>query len=105
MGKYERGFDDVADLAGTGGDVMQGAPASGQDGESSLAQTTQSAEQGIVGTGVDIENLPVGRLFDRGEHANTGAVVASIGQRGQPGCGCRVQRAEHVLASAGQVMQ
>jgi hypothetical protein len=33
MGEYECGFDDVADLAGAGGEVPQGTPASDEDGE------------------------------------------------------------------------
>lgn len=30
MGENECGFDDVADLAGAGGDVVEGAPAAGE---------------------------------------------------------------------------
>jgi hypothetical protein len=43
----ERGFDDVADLAGAGSEVVQGTPTSGEDSEAAFAQAAQSAEQGI----------------------------------------------------------
>ena len=33
MGEDECGFDDIADLAGAGGDVVEGSPAAGEDGE------------------------------------------------------------------------
>jgi len=38
MGEDERGPGDVADLAGAGGDVLQGAPAAGEQRESAFAQ-------------------------------------------------------------------
>jgi hypothetical protein len=37
MGEDERGTGDVADLAGAGGDVLQGAPAAGEQRESAFA--------------------------------------------------------------------
>jgi hypothetical protein len=45
MGQDECGASDVTDLAGAGGDVLEGAPAAGEQGESSLAQTAQGTEQ------------------------------------------------------------
>jgi hypothetical protein len=38
MGEDEGCFDDVADLAGAGGGVVEGAPAAGEDGEAAFAQ-------------------------------------------------------------------
>ena len=37
MGENERGAGDVADLAGAGGDVLEGAPAAGEQGERGFA--------------------------------------------------------------------
>ena len=65
MGEDEGGFDDVADLAGAGGGVVEGAPAAGEDGESAFADATQSAEEGVVGAVVHVEDLVTGGLFDR----------------------------------------
>lgn len=41
MREYECGFDDVANLAGAGGEVPQGAPAAGEQGEASFAEAAQ----------------------------------------------------------------
>ena len=51
MGEDERGAGDVADLARVGGDALEGAPAAGEQGESSLAQAAQGTEQRIAGAG------------------------------------------------------
>jgi hypothetical protein len=63
MGGCECGFDDVADLAGAGGDVAQGAPMAGEQGEAAFAQASQAAEQRVVGVGV--EDLAARGLSDR----------------------------------------
>jgi hypothetical protein len=36
-------FDDGADLAGAGGEVLKSEPSSGEDGEAAFAQAAQSA--------------------------------------------------------------
>jgi hypothetical protein len=43
MGEYEGGTDDVADFAGAGGDVLQGSPALGEQGEAAFAEAAQGA--------------------------------------------------------------
>lgn len=43
-------------------------------------------------------------MFDRGENADVGAVVARIGQGGQPAGGGFVQRTQDVFAGRGQVV-
>ena len=60
MGQDQGGAGDVAGLAGAGGDVLEGAPAAGDQGEPAFAQAAQRAEQGVVGAGIDIEVLPAG---------------------------------------------
>jgi hypothetical protein len=41
VGEDEGGFGDVADLLGAGGDVLQDAPACGQQREAAFAETAQ----------------------------------------------------------------
>jgi hypothetical protein len=41
MGKDEGGAGDVADLAWAGGDVLEGAPAAGEQGEPAFSQAAQ----------------------------------------------------------------
>jgi hypothetical protein len=71
MGQDERRTGDVADFAGAGGDVLKGAPATGEQGEPAFAEAAQRAQQGIAGSGADVEVL-----------------AAS----GRPGYGCRLRR-------------
>ena len=91
MGECKRGPGDVADLAGAGGDVLEGAPAAGEQRESAFAQAAQGAEQRVASTGIDIEVTPVRGLPDRDVHAGASAVVSRIGQGGQPRSGGPVQ--------------
>ena len=65
MGEDERGAGDIADFARAGGDVLEGAPAAGEQDEPAFAQAAQRALKGVAGAGVDVEFPPVGRLFDR----------------------------------------
>ena len=85
MGEDECGAGDVADFARAGGDVVEGAPAAGEQGESAFAEAAQGPLDGVAGAGVDIEFPPAGWLFDRNEDANSGAVVAGVGESGQAG--------------------
>ena len=64
MGEDERGTGDVADLAGAGGDGLQGAPAPGEQRESAFAQAAQRALKGVAGASADIELPPVRGLLD-----------------------------------------
>jgi len=41
VGEYEGRPRDLADLAGADGDVLEGAPPSGEQGEAALAQAAQ----------------------------------------------------------------
>ena len=59
MGEDERGAGDVADLAGAGGDVLQGAPAAGEQGEPAFAEAAQRAENRVAGACADIEFPPI----------------------------------------------
>ncbi len=46
VGEYERGFDDVADLAWACCDVAERAPAADQQGEAAFAQAAQPRAAG-----------------------------------------------------------
>jgi hypothetical protein len=91
MGEDEGGAGDVADFAGAGGDVLEGAPAAGEQGEPAFTQAGQGALDGVAGAGVYVQFLPAGGLFDGDEDAEAGAVVAGVGEGGgrsrQPGRG------------------
>jgi hypothetical protein len=56
----ERGPGDAADLAGAGGDVLEGAPAVGEQSEPAFAQAAQRALDGVAGASIDVEFLPAG---------------------------------------------
>ena len=67
MGQYQRGLDDVTDLAWTRGDVRQRSPASGELREAAFTQAPQTTQQGVVGTVVDVEHVAAwGLLFHAG---------------------------------------
>src|SRR5207237_241749 len=65
MGEDEGGAGDVADFAGAGGDVLEGAPALVEQGEPSFAQAAQRALDGVAGAGADIEIPPICGLYHR----------------------------------------
>jgi hypothetical protein len=55
LGKDKRGAGDVADFAGAGGDVLEGAPAAGEQGEPAFAQVAQGTLDGVSGAGIDVQ--------------------------------------------------
>jgi len=67
MGQDECGAGDVADFAGAGGDVLEGAPALVEQGEPAFAEAAQGTLDGVAGAGVDIKVPAVWGLFDRDE--------------------------------------
>jgi hypothetical protein len=98
MGEDEGGAGDVADLAGAGGDVLEGVPALVEQGEPASAQAAQGSLDGVAGAGVNIELPAVSRLFDRYVDAYSGAVVAVVGQGGQSGGGGVVEGGQRLTA-------
>ena len=80
MGEDEGGAGDSADFRWAGGDVLQGAPAGGEQGEPAFAEAAQRALDGVAGAGTDIEFPAVGGLLDRDVHTDACAVVAGIGK-------------------------
>jgi hypothetical protein len=99
----ERSFGDVADLAGTERDPLQGPPPLGHQREAAFALVTQGPQQRITGFGVRAQCPAAGRLLYRDVHPRTGAFVPGVGQQRQVlqvGPGLR----QDVLAGGGQVM-
>jgi len=104
MGEDEGGAGDVADLGGAGGDVLQGAPAAGKQGEPAFAEAAQGPLDGVAGTGINIEFTAVWRLLDRDVQADASAFIARIGQGGKAACGGPVDRWQGVAAGGGDVV-
>ena len=50
MGEDERRAGDVADFAGAGGDVLEGAPALAEQGGPAFARAAQGPQDGVAGT-------------------------------------------------------
>jgi hypothetical protein len=65
-------------------------------------QAAQAALEGVAGAGIDIKILAAGELLDRNVDADARAVIARIGQGGQPVRGGGIQRAEAVVRSRNQ---
>jgi hypothetical protein len=58
LGEDEGGTGYPGGAAGVGGDVLEGGPALGEQGEPAFTAAAQVAEQGVPGAGVNVE-LPV----------------------------------------------
>src|SRR3974390_139742 len=104
MGEDEGGAGDVADFAGAGGDVLEGAPALVEQGEPAFAQAARRALEGVTGAGVDIQFAPIGGLFDGHQDADSGAVVAGVCEGGQSSGGGAVEGGQGMGAGGGQVV-
>lgn len=63
MDEDEGGFGDVADSAGAGGDVLEGAPPPGEQREPAFAEAAQGPQQHVVGLVVDVQVPAVGGLL------------------------------------------
>jgi len=82
MGEDQGGADDVSDLARAGGDVMEGAPAAGGQGEPALAQAAKRPLEPVIGACIDIEVPAVWGVPDGDADADPGAFVSGVGQGG-----------------------
>src|SRR5262249_47883809 len=67
-----------------GGDVLQGAPAAGEQGEPSFPEAAQGALEGVAGTGIDVKFPAAGRLPDGNHDADACALIAGVGRAGRP---------------------
>lgn len=80
VGEDKGGFcGDVTDLLWAGGDLVQGTPSAGEQGEAAFTLAAQCSQQGVTGAGVDVEAATVGRWAGRGVHAGAGALGAGVG--------------------------
>ena len=57
----------------------------GRQGKPAFTQAAQGAQDGVAGTGIDVEFAASGWLLDRDEDAQAGAVVARVGEGRQAG--------------------
>ena len=90
--------------AGVCGDVLEGGPALGEQGEPAFPAAAQVAEQRVAGAGSGVEFLVPGWFFDRGEDAYSGSFVAEVGQRRDSEGGGAVEGGQGVPAGGGQVV-
>src|SRR3954454_15270326 len=97
-GQNKCGGDDGTDSLRTQADTAQRLPAGLEQRDAALALGAQAADQLVAGGGVWMQPAALGRRVDAG----AGAVVALVGQAGQPQQGGRgVQRAEEAGDAGG----
>jgi NAD(P)H-dependent flavin oxidoreductase YrpB (nitropropane dioxygenase family) len=70
MGEDEGCTGDAANFAGAGGDVLEGAPAAGEQGKPAFAQAAQGALDGVAGTGIEVRLPAAGGIFDGNQDAD-----------------------------------
>src|SRR5262249_49011920 len=87
MVEDECGAGDVAGLAWAGADVLQDAPADGEQGEPAFARATQGTLSTVASAGMEVKFPTTGWLLARDEDADPGAVVPRAGQGVQASCG------------------
>jgi hypothetical protein len=91
LGEDEGGADYLGGSSGAGGDALEGGPALGEQGESSFSLAAEAAQQAVAGFRVRVEPLVSGRVLDGDVDADSGALVAAVGQRRHSGRGGAVQ--------------
>src|SRR5258708_31834953 len=104
MGESEGGAGGAADFRWAGGDVLQGAPAAGEQGDPAFAEAAQRALDGVAGAGIDIGFPAVCGLLDRDVHPDARAVVAGISKGWQAGRGGPGQPGQDMAAGSGDVV-
>src|SRR6202000_2796412 len=88
---------------GVGGDVLEGGPALGEQGEPAFPAAAQVAEQRVPGAGAGVEFLVSGGLFHGDEDAYSSALVAGIGEARHSQGGGAVEGGQGVPAGGGDV--
>ena len=73
-------FRDLPDSAGAERDVLEGAPALGQEGEAAFSEGSYRAKERVVRLGVNVKFTSVLWLLHWREDAVTCTFVAGIGQ-------------------------
>src|SRR5215469_11029297 len=107
LGEDEGGAGYLGGAGGVGGDVLEGGPALGEQGEPALpagAQAAQAAQQCVPRAGADVEFLVPGGLFHRDEDADPGSLVAAGGEAGHSEGGGAVEGGQGMPAGGGQVV-
>jgi hypothetical protein len=85
-------------VRGVGGDVLEGGPALGQQGEPSLVTVVQVAEQCVPGAVVNVEFLVPGGVLEGDEDSDPGALIAAVGEGRHSQAGGAVEGGEGVPA-------
>ena len=104
LGEDEGGAGYLGGPVGVGGDVLEGCPPLGEQGESSLSAAAQAAQQRIPGAGAGVEFLVAGGLFHGDEDADSGALVGAVGQGRHSEGGGAVEGGQGVEAGGGDVV-
>jgi hypothetical protein len=81
LGEDESGLDYLGGSPGAGGDALEDGPALGERGESSLSLAAQAAQQAVAGFRAGVEPLVPAGVLDRDADADSGSLVAAVGQR------------------------
>ena len=84
MGEDEGCTGDAANFAGAGGDVLEGAPAAGEQGKPAFAQAAQGALDGVAGTGIEVRLPTAGGLFDGNQDAMPASSYPESAKVGRP---------------------
>ena len=79
LGEDEGGAGYLGDAAGAGGDVLEGCPALGEQGEPAFPLTAQFAQQRVAGAGKVAGRRVFLGVLRGDEDADAGAVVARRG--------------------------
>ena len=84
LGEDEGGTGYLGGAVGVGGDVLEGGPALGEQGESAFSLAAQSAKERVPGAVPGVGFLVPGGLLHRGQDADSGALVAAVGEARHP---------------------
>jgi hypothetical protein len=104
LGEDKRGTDDLGDVPGAGGGVLEGGPALGEQGEPAFSLKAKAAQQGVPGPGSGIELLVSAGVFHGDVDAGSGALVAAVGQGGHSEGRGAVEGGQRVLPGGGDVV-
>ena len=103
LGEDEGGADYLGDSSGAGGDALEGGPALGEQGEPAFSLAAEAAEQAFR---VLVRGRVAGfrRVLDGDVDADSGALVAAVGEGRHSGGGGAVEGGQGVAAGGGDVV-
>lgn len=86
------GADNLGELAGAGGGVLEGSPALGEQGEPAFSLESEAAQERVPGLAAGGETLASAGVLHRDVNADPGTLVAAVGQGGHAEGGSAVCR-------------